>query len=1196
MALTTVDFLGHLRQRDVEVRAKDGKLLLNAPAGTLTPELQAELRRRKHEILEFLLNNNVPDEESWAPLTYAQQRLWLIDRFSPGTVEYNIPQSWLVERAIDLDALRRVIDLLAERHPALRTRIEIRNGEPVQVVVAHIEIPLQVTDLSAGMNEQIQQRELDTLLVREGRKPFALHQAPLIRFHIFRLEADRYLLSYTIHHIVADQWALGVLKRDLTALYLEATSGRAAELPVLALAYSEIAGWERSEAANRLYARQLGYWRERLLGVPALLELPFSKSRPAHQTSEGATLSITLDAGLTKSLRQHAARSNTSIYLLMLTIFATLLHRYTGQTDICLGTPITGRKRREEESVVGLFLNMLPIRCTVDPHASFNQLLRRTSSAILADFEQSDVPFQRLVMELQPERSPAYSPFFQILFALNPKGIDADDGQREIFIGTSKFDLTLQIAERHHTLDAHFEYRTDLFDAADIEQFSRHFVRLAEFVVEAPEDAVGALPLLTREDLDAFKPWNATALPFDRSDTLTSIFEAQATLHPDALSLCCGEITLTYRELQKRANRLAISLRTAQVGPGNFVAICLDRSPDLIISILAVLQTGAAYLPLDPKYPEQRLDFMLRDSRAQVMIAQQGDLSARLVGGNPGLKLLFAEYEFSRASFDQSVAQASSLQPGKPEDAAYLIYTSGSTGTPKGVVVEQRNAVALIAWARSYFDKDSLRGVLASTSVCFDLSIFEIFLPLSTGNMMVLVNDVLELPSCPHAELVTLINTVPSAMSALLQTKLPPSVNTVCMAGEFLPAELVDRVYATGVARVFDLYGPTETTTYSTCALRLPGAPASIGQPIGNTRIYLLDENLLQVPPGALGEIFISGEGVTRGYLDRPELTGERFLTLPAVEPQGRLYRTGDLARQLGDGSLVYLGRRDQQVKLRGHRIELGEMETALREVSGASDVAVVVQKRKAGDTLVAFMVEREAGQTKGKEYLAALRKRLPAYLIPGLIIPVAALPLTPNGKLDRKALSLATEAEFTPANEPPRDLLEQCLANIWAGNLGKKHIARNAQFFDDLGGHSLAAFEIFAAIEMRMGAVMGLATLFQAPTVELLAMAVRRHGWDEPRHLTFLVPGSAEKVIYLVGQQPSVRIDALRTADERVMAVGANGRVDDIEGWVREIASLENNRPALVFATSSTTLEETRKLASKLAHAGFDDISLHVL
>jgi acyl carrier protein len=515
---------------------------------------------------------------------------------------------------------------------------------------------------------------------------------------------------------------------------------------------------------------------------------------------------------------------------------------------------------------------------------------------------------------------------------------------------------------------------------------------------------------------------------------------------------------------------------------------------------------------------------------------------------------------------------------------------------PKGVVVEQKNAVALIAWASNYFDQQALRGVLASTSVCFDLSIFEIFLPLSTGNTIVLVNDVLELPTCGHSDKVTMVNTVPSAMNALLQAKLPPSVNTVCMAGEFLPTELVDRVYAAGVERVFDLYGPTETTTYSTCALRIAGAPASIGVPIGNTRIYLLDENLSQVPPGALGEIFIGGEGVTRGYLNRPELTNERFLTLPAIEPQGRLYRTGDLARQFADGSLIYLGRRDQQVKVRGHRIELGEIETVLRESTGASEAAIVVQKRNTDDTLVAFVVDSEPARFNARECIAALRKRLPAYMIPALVLPVTSLPLTPNGKVDKKALSQLTNLESALEFEPPGNLLEQWLANIWAARLDRKRIARNAQFFEDLGGHSLAAFEIFAEMEMRIGVVMGLATLFHAPTVELLARAVRGHGWKEPRYLAFMAPGSAEKVMYLVGEQASVPPEGLRATDERVMAVALKSVLEDPLGCVQEIASLEANRPPLVLAAPESATAVTRKLASKLTQAGFSDISMQIL
>jgi len=458
---------------------------------------------------------------------------------------------------------------------------------------------------------------------------------------------------------------------------------------------------------------------------------------------------------------------------------------------------------------------------------------------------------------------------------------------------------------------------------------------------------------------------------------------------------------------------------------------------------------------------------------------------------------------------------------------------------------------------------------------------------------VVLVNDVLELPRSPHAEKVTLVNTVPSAMSALLQTGLPSTVRTVCMAGEFLPTELVNRVYAAGVERVFDLYGPTETTTYSTCALRLPGAAATIGKPIANTRVYLLDENLSEVPPGAAGEIFIGGDGVTRGYLNRPELTNERFVILPAIEPQGRLYRTGDWARQTRDGSVVYLGRRDQQVKLGGHRIELGEIESVLRDSSGASDVAVVLQKRDAGDTLVAFVAEREEGQINSKDCIAALRARVPAYMVPSLIVPVASLPRTLNGKVDRKVLSQMREADATPTREAPRDLLEQWLANIWAFRLGKKEIPRDADFFDDLGGHSLIAFEVFTDIELQMGVAMPLATLFQTPTVELLAKAIRRLNWNEPKHITFIAPGSSQKVIYLIGHQPAGLPESLSSSGARVMAVKGGSSADDLTDSIREIAMIEPARPPLVLTTVGVRSKEIRKIASALSHAGFADVSL---
>jgi amino acid adenylation domain-containing protein len=1203
-SMTSQEFVRHLRRIGVEIRANDGKLLVAGPTGAITPALQGEIRGRKAELLEVLRAHDASQEERCSPLTFAQQRLWLIDRFAPDTAAYNIPQSWAIEGAVDVEAFERALDRLTERHQALRTRIEIRDGEPVQVVMKRVKIPLQFTDL-----EEIAEAErvdrVKAWLVREGREVFALDHAPLIRFHIFRLASNRFVIAYNLHHIVADQRSLDVLKRDLAALYVESTSGADAGLAALTLQYSDVAERERSDVTAQRHARQLDYWRERLKGMPTLLELPFSKVRPGDQSYEGTTLTTTLDGVLTQKLRQLAARSQTSLYLLMLTAFAALLYRYTGQKDLCVGTPLTGRKLREEEDLIGLFVNMLPLRCTVEPEETFHQLLKRLSQTVPADFEHGEIPFQKLVTDLHPHRSLAYSPLFQVMFALNPKGTGTEDGQEETFIGVSKFDLTLQITERAQTLDAYFEYRTDLFAYADIEQFSRRLSRLLESIVENPETAVDSLALLTREDGDRFRAWNSTELVFDRNATLIDLLNESAQANPDALALCCGEAQYSFRELHERADFLAALLRAQGAGPGRFVALCLDRSVELIVSMLAVLKTGAAYLPLDPKYPGERLAYMLADSGARLLIAQRDDVAAELSVDDPELTVLYAAEALSEFA-EEMTGRKDFSNVATPQDAAYLIYTSGSTGRPKGVVIEHRNVVALMAWAKSYFSPASLRGVLASTSVCFDLSVFEIFLPLSTGNTIVLVNDVLELPRSANADRVTLVNTVPSAMSALLEVSLPPAVRTVCMAGEFLPAELVDRVYAAGMERVFDLYGPTETTTYSTCCLRERGAAATIGRPICNTRIYLLDDNMRLVPPGALGEIFIGGEGVARGYLDRPELSQERFLSLPEIEPQGILYRTGDLARQLEDGSLVYLGRRDQQIKLRGHRIELGEIEAALRDASGISQVAVVVQELAGRDALVAFVAGGNAGTEDVKEWARELKKRLPTYMVPALIVPIAKMPLTPNGKTDRKALvsmcapGMDRKDENDHASESPRDLLEQWLANIWAHRLGVPRVARDAHFFEDLGGYSLVAFEIFAEIEARLGVAMMLATLFQAPTVALLAAVIRRKGLKDSKRILMLAPaaasGDTNGVIYFAGSTSRTSLEAERLTGERVMAVGSEesaSAVNDADLWAKEIALFEAARPPLTLVTNNANLEECAKLASNLTKAGFARVTL---
>jgi amino acid adenylation domain-containing protein len=1185
---TTEDFLTFLRSLSIEVRATDGKLLLNAPAGALTPELQSELRFRKPQLLAYFSEEASHDKDT-APLTFAQQRLWLIDRFTPGTIAYNVPQSWRVRSDVNRVAFLQSLKKLAQRHSVLRTRIEMRHGEPVQVILKDVEIPADFTDLSREPDPDSREIQLQALLVELGRKQISLDHAPLIRFHVIRLAPAYSVIFYCVHHIIVDQWSLDILKRDLALLYEEATSAKPSNLPLLAVQYAEIARQERSEATERKYLGKLQYWRDRLDGIPTLLELPFSKARPAQPAYFGETLRLPFDRSLVAAVRQLAIRTNTSLYSLVFVIFATLIYRYTGQKNFCIGTPTTGRKQREQEDIVGLFVNMLPVRWIIDPSETFIQLLDRMRSSILEDLDHSDIPFQRLVTELQGQRSSSHSPLFQISFALNPKTLNQDqqsEHQQETFIGASKFDLTLQVAEHGETMDAHFEYRTDLFEKADIEKFATRFFRLAESILKEPGQVISKLSFLSTSDVEFIHTINETQLQFDRKETLVSLLDRQVTSTPEATALYCGEVTWSYRELNHRATLLASALQFAGVAPETFVAICLDRGPQLIVAILAVLKTGAAYLPLDPRYPADRVAYMLDDSGAKVLLASRTDLVQTLASTRVGLIVVDPnELNLDHPSFHQ--------RESTPESAAYLIYTSGSTGKPKGVVVEHRNAVALLAWARNFFATTSLRGMLASTSVCFDLSIFEIFLPLVTGNSIILVDDLLALPRNPHAHRVTLINTVPSAMNALLQNGLPENLQTVCLAGELLTRDLVDRVYTAGAREVIDLYGPTETTTYSTAALRRPQSAGTIGQPIANTRIFLVDENLELLPPGLPGEILIGGEGVTRGYLGKAELTLEKFLILPHIAPSGRLYRTGDLAQLRDDGMLVYLGRRDQQIKLRGHRIELGEIETVLRETTGATQAAVVVRKGPAGDTLAGFLILPYPETFDPTECANSLRRKLPAYMIPSSLSCIARMPLTPNGKIDRNILAQRTEDEPTRENQLPHDLLEQWIANIWSARLGRKNVARDAHFFDELGGHSLVAFEIFNEIENRLGIAMMLATLFQTPTIESLADAIRRYNWKQPKSLRLLQPGFGEHVTYLIGSDATITTPKIADKGIRLMRVNSADFPHQLENIASEIGAFEDKNTSLLLVAHKHDLPHAQLLAEKLASRGFRRVSV---
>ena len=1214
-SLTSDEFLQYLKTLHIEIQVKGDKLSLNAPAGALTPDLQVQLRRRKSELLYLIKPHEQGHADEAAPLSFAQERLWLFDQLAPGQATYNIPQSWVIEGPLDRDLIERAIRLLLLRHAALRTRFEINNGRPVQVVEEHLPAVLDLVDLSPNpsldlnldpglelrpdlsLNQDLpsanvtsqpkQDKQLAAILIADSQKPFSLVTGPLIRFRIFKLSLNRYVFSLNVHHIVADQRSLTVLKRDLAYIYSSLLAGGEVNLPTLPKDYVTFARETRSSHSMRLHSLQLEYWRERLRGMPTRLELPFSKTRPPAQTYIGSRYRQEIDAALTGKVRNLAKLANTSLYTLMLTIFSVLLYRYTGQKDLCIGTPISTRKRQDEEDMVGLFINMLPLRCSIAPANSFALLLQHFRERTLRDLENGDLPFQRIISELQQESSQSFSSFFQIMFALNSRSPEGDLEETEIEVGVAKVDLTLQIAEQSDTLQAYFEFRTDLFAPEDIRLLAQHYVALTESVVNDPKTEVRFLPLTTTADLQTLTAFNHTDLEYDHTETLLSLFQNQAKQTPQSIAVASSHVCWSFAELDSRSDLVAHLLRCKGVKRGDVVAISLERTPDLLAGQLGIMKVGAAYLPLDPKYPDERLTYMLRDSGARLAIVASRRIGERLSVTDASIRIVTSD-EISSTSVSHVAAE--SAEQITSQDAAYIIYTSGSTGSPKGTLIEHRNAVALLRWAIDFFEKDALRRVLASTSICFDLSVFELFLPLATGNTIVLVDDVLQLAGSPHAQSVTLVNTVPSAMNALLERGLPASVHTVCLAGEFLSPDLVDRVYQAGAAQVFDLYGPTETTTYSTVALRTPDSAATIGSPIANTRIYLLDENRVPVPIGAIGEIYIAGDGVARGYHNRPELTCERFLTMPAIDARSRLYRTGDLARQLENGNLIYHGRRDNQVKLRGYRVELGEIEFALRDTCALDDLAVVLQPSSTGDRLVAFVGSAASRILEEAHWVDTLRKRLPAYMVPSLSLLDHPLPRTLNGKIDRKALASQDHQSTSPLIDPPSDLLEQWLANIFASCLKQTNIPRDAHFFDDLGGNSLVAFEIFVLIEKRLGVSMQLTRLFQSPTIEALAMSLRAQPWRQLECITMREPGAGSSVLYLFEDDQPIQLSSSQRSGRRVMAIPRSLR-GNLRQVVEEIQLFEASRPTIALYSSSSTLLELNAFRQELSQAGFPEV-----
>ena len=1037
-------------------------------------------------------------EGSDLPLSFAQQRLWLLDRLEPGSPVYNLPLPFLIRGNLAPAFLERALAEVVRRHEVLRTSFEVEagSGEPRLAVAAPGAFTLPRVDLSA-LPPPARTVEAERLNEEESWRPFDLAAGPLFRAVLLVTGDAEHSLLMTMHHIAGDGWSIEVLLSELSELYQAYAAGLPSPLPELAIQYADYAVWQRRLLAGPVLATQLAYWRRQLAGAPEALDLPTDRPRPAVETTHGSQLVRLISPALVAEAGKLSRRRGTTLFMALLGCFAAQLYRYSGAEDILLGSPVANRGRREIEGLIGFFVNLLVLRADLSGDPSLDTLLSRVREVALGAYGHQDLPFERLVEDLQPQRSLARSPIFQVQFVLG-----VGDQERELAPGlplvpraltsrTAKYDLTLGLDSQGGGLLATLEYRTDLFEAATMVRWLGHFESLLAAAVAMPGERLSDLPLLAAPERQMLlHEWNDTATE-SPAGLLHGLFERQARETPEATALVAGQARLTYAELDAAAGRLARSLRRRGVGPEVPVGVCLDRTADLVIALLGVLKAGGAYVPIDPRYPEDRRQFLLADSGAAVVLTRTA-LLPLVAGSLAEAVCLDAEREEAAGLSVAATALAGNL--------AYLIYTSGSTGRPKGVAIEHRSAVALVHWARSVFPPAELASVLAATSICFDLSVFELFVPLSTGGTVHLVDNALALTGDSAGfEGLTLINTVPSAMAELVNSKsVPASVRTVALAGEPLSRALVDRIYALGtVERVLNLYGPSEDTTYSTWAVIPPGtsAPPSIGRPVAGTRAYLVDRRFAPVAFGIPGELLLAGAGLARGYHGRPDLTAERFLPDPfAAEPGGRLYRTGDLARYRKDGEIDFLGRIDHQVKLRGFRIELGEVEAALASHPAVERAVVATHAFGPEDVRLAAWVMPAPGQAVEAEALRVwVGERLPEFMVPSAVVVLPALPLTPNGKVDRRALPPpVASGKLRTADSEPRSPLEELVAGLWAELLGVERVGLHDDFFA-LGGHSLLAIRQLARLAAATGVDLPLRALFAHPTVASLAAEVER-------------------------------------------------------------------------------------------------------
>ncbi len=1030
-------------------------------------------------------------------LSFAQEQLWLFDQLTAHKTAYIIRGAVHLSGTLNLPAWEQSLREIVRRHEVLRAAFHTVNGKPVLEILPLDSYRMQVEDCRAADIEQ-RLREI-------AAQPVDLEKGHLFQTWLFIAGEEDYIFHLSVHHIVYDGWSLGVLLKELTALYAAFSSGQPSPLPELPIQYSDFAVWQREQLAAGALEGQIAYWRQQLAGKLPILELPTDRTRPALQSFHGQILFARISPALTDRLRALSRESNVTLFMTLLAVFNVLLYRYTRQEDLIVGTPVANRRQPETEELIGPFINLLPLRSHLSAEDSFQTLLEQVRAVTLAAYTHQDLPFLKLLELVEDEPDRSHSPIFQTLFVFQNLPLSEAEfaglslSSEVVETGIARYDLTLTLHEANGGLDLSVEYSTDLFDATTIERLIGHYQTLLEAVVNQPDQAIGRLPLLTpAESEQILHTWNATRVDYPPGQTILSVFEAQVECSPEATALVFGTDRLSYRQLDMRANQLAQVLIRKEVDPESIVAVFLERSLDLVISLYAILKAGGAYMPIDPDYPPEQIAYMLDDAQPVVLLTE-----TRLQPRLPKHEYPMCCLDTLGDALDQESSERPTVRP-QGEDLAYVIYTSGSTGRPKGVLNTHKGIYNRLCWMQDAFKLEASDCVLQKTPYSFDVSVWEFFWPLMYGARLVLAapgaqRDSRALIDLIDAEQVTTIHFVPSMLQQFLkdaELARCTSLRRVICSGEVLSVKLQKEFFRLMDAELHNLYGPTEAAIDVTHWQCLPDQPqVPIGRPIANIQLYILDADRQPLPVGVPGELYIGGVGLARSYRNLPDLTAKVFIADPfSTEPEARLYRTGDLARYQPDGNIEYLGRTDRQVKIRGHRIELGEIEAVLLQYPALRQVCVIMHPDQ---RLAAYLVFENAHQNYTVELRNFLRERLPDYMIPSAFVTLDSLPLNANGKVAISMLPAPSISQASVTAAAPRSPLEAELVQIWQDALGFDQVGVHDNFFD-LGGHSLLALEVIHRIEQTTGQRLPPA-LMRSETLAQLAMALEAQANQRP-------------------------------------------------------------------------------------------------